>query len=62
MLDLEGVDSVADICLFGDEEQVVAELRRFAEIGATEFGAFPFGDAATQARTLEVLAENLEIN
>jgi F420-dependent oxidoreductase-like protein len=57
MLDIEGVDSVADICLFGDEEQVLAQLRRFAEIGATEFTAFPFGDAATQARTIEVLAE-----
>lgn len=56
MLDLEGVESPADICVFGDEEQVVAQLRRFADIGATEFTGFPFGDAATQARTLDVLA------
>ena len=56
MLDLDGVESPADICVFGDESRVVAQLRRFAEIGATEFTAFPFGDAETQARTLDVLA------
>jgi alkanesulfonate monooxygenase SsuD/methylene tetrahydromethanopterin reductase-like flavin-dependent oxidoreductase (luciferase family) len=56
MLDLDGVESPADICVFGDEEQVVSQLRRFADIGATEFTAFPFGDGATQARTLDVLA------
>jgi F420-dependent oxidoreductase-like protein len=56
MLDLEGVESPADICVFGDEEQVVSQLHRFADIGATEFTAFPFGDAATQARTLDLLA------
>jgi F420-dependent oxidoreductase-like protein len=56
MLELDGVESPADICVFGDEDRVVAQLRRFAEIGATEFTAFPFGDAETQARTLDVLA------
>lgn len=56
MLDLEGVDGVADICVFGDEQQVAAQLRRFADVGATEFSAFPVGDAATVARTIEVLA------
>jgi alkanesulfonate monooxygenase SsuD/methylene tetrahydromethanopterin reductase-like flavin-dependent oxidoreductase (luciferase family) len=61
MLDLDGVDNPADICLFGDEERVLAQLRRFADIGATEFTAFPFGDPATQARTVDFLAANLEI-
>jgi hypothetical protein len=56
MLDLDGVESPAGICVFGDEVHVVAQLRRFAEIGAAEFTAFPFGDAETQARTLDVLA------
>ncbi len=56
MLDREGVDNVADICVFGDEEAVLGHLRRVAAAGATEFGAFLVGDAATQARTLEVLA------
>jgi F420-dependent oxidoreductase-like protein len=55
VLDLDGVESPADICVFGDEAQVLAQLRRFADIGATEFTAFPFGDAETQARTLDVL-------
>jgi alkanesulfonate monooxygenase SsuD/methylene tetrahydromethanopterin reductase-like flavin-dependent oxidoreductase (luciferase family) len=60
VLDLEGVDSVGDICVFGDEDHVVAQLRRFADIGATEFTAFPVGDAATRARTIDVLA-NAEV-
>jgi F420-dependent oxidoreductase-like protein len=61
MMDLEGVDSIADMCVFGDEADVVAQLRRFADIGATEFTAIPLGDNATQARTVEVLAANREI-
>jgi F420-dependent oxidoreductase-like protein len=56
VLDVEGVDSVADICVLGDERQVAAQLRRFADVGATEFTALPVGDAATVARTIEVLA------
>jgi hypothetical protein len=35
---------------------VAAGLRRFADIGATEFTAFSIGDAATRSRTIEVLA------
>lgn len=56
MLDREGVDDVADICVFGDEETVLAQLRRYAAAGATEFGGFAIGNAQTQARTVEVLA------
>jgi F420-dependent oxidoreductase-like protein len=56
MLDLEGVDSIADICVFGDEETVAAQIRRFADIGATEFTALPVGDGPTVARTVEFLA------
>jgi F420-dependent oxidoreductase-like protein len=56
VLDVEGVDSVADICVFGDEQQVAAQLRRFADVGATEFAAHPVGDAAAVARTIDVLA------
>jgi F420-dependent oxidoreductase-like protein len=56
VLDLEGVDSVTDFCVFGDDEEVAAGLRRFADIGATEFTAFPTGDLATRSRTIEVLA------
>lgn len=56
MLDREGVDDVADICVFGDEVSVLAQLRRFAQAGATEFSGFAVGDPQTQARTAEVLA------
>jgi len=61
MMDLEGVDRIADMCVFGDEADVVAQLRRFADIGATEFTAIPLGDNATQARTVEMLAANREL-
>jgi len=56
MLDVDGLNSVADVCLVGDEAEVAAGLRRFAEVGATEFTAFPFGDNETQTRTIAVLA------
>ncbi len=56
VLDLDDARSPADISVFGDEEQVLSALRRFADIGVTEFTAFPFGDAATQARTTALLA------
>jgi F420-dependent oxidoreductase-like protein len=56
MLDREGVDDVADICVFGDEESVLAQLRRLAAAGATEFSGFAIGDTQTQTRTVEVLA------
>jgi hypothetical protein len=42
--------------VFGDEDDVAAQLRRFADIGATEFTGYPFGDAATRARPIDVLA------
>ncbi|HEX4559232.1 MAG TPA: hypothetical protein VH166_08610 [Mycobacterium sp.] len=56
VLDLDGVQSPADICLVGDEDNVAAQLQRFADVGATELTALPFGDAATQTRTSELLA------
>lgn len=56
VLDREGVDGVADVSIVGDEEQVAARLRQFADIGVTEFVASPFGDPATVTRTTELLA------
>lgn len=56
VLDAEGLGGVADVSVVGDEEQVVTRLRRFAEIGVTEFVALPFGDPATVTRTTELLA------
>jgi F420-dependent oxidoreductase-like protein len=55
VLDLEGVDSMVDLCIFGDEQAVIAGIRRFADAGATEFSALPVGDTATQTRTFELL-------
>jgi F420-dependent oxidoreductase-like protein len=46
---------VADVSLVGDEHEVVAWLRRFAEVGVTEFVASPVGDEATRARTIDLL-------
>jgi F420-dependent oxidoreductase-like protein len=56
VLDREGVDGVADVSIIGDEEQVAARLRQFADIGVTEFVPLPFGDTATVTRTTELLA------
>jgi F420-dependent oxidoreductase-like protein len=55
VLDREGVDGVADVSIIGDEEQVAARLRQFADIGVTEFVPLPFGDPATVTRTTELL-------
>lgn len=56
VLDAEGLGGVADVSVVGTEEQVVSQLRRFAEIGVTEFVALPYGDPATVTRTTELLA------
>jgi F420-dependent oxidoreductase-like protein len=55
ILEAEGVDTIADVCLIGDEEHVASRLRRFADIGATEFVASPHGDAATRSRTVALM-------
>lgn len=56
VLDREGVDNPADLAIVGDEGDVAAAIRRFAELGATEFVASVVGSPAERARTLEVLA------
>jgi F420-dependent oxidoreductase-like protein len=55
----EGAGGVADVSIIGSEAQVQARLRRFADIGVTEFVASPFGDATTRARTAKTLAAQL---
>jgi F420-dependent oxidoreductase-like protein len=57
MFDREGVNSPGDVSLVGDAEEVEVQLRRLAEVGVTEFVGTPLGDTASQARTLEFLAE-----
>lgn len=56
VLDAEGVSGVADVSIVGDEEHVVAQLRRFAEAGVTEFAAMPYGNPDTVKRTTALLA------
>jgi len=55
MFDLEGVNGGADVVVVGDEGRIEEELRRFAEAGATEFIAVPFGSDEQIKRTLRVL-------
>jgi F420-dependent oxidoreductase-like protein len=56
MFEREGVAGPGDVSLVGDETEIEAQLRRLAEVGVTEFVGTPLGDAASQARTLELLA------
>ncbi|MDN3359303.1 TIGR03564 family F420-dependent LLM class oxidoreductase [Actinomadura sp. DC4] len=55
LFDREGVDGPADVVVAGDERSVANELRRFADAGATEFAAVPFGPDEQVARTLAFL-------
>jgi len=57
VLDREGVDGPADLVIAGDEAHVAAAIRRFADVGSTEFLASTFGPPADRARTLALLAE-----
>ena len=59
MLDIEGVESPADIAVVGSEDEVTEQLAVVAEAGATELLAsiFPHGDdeEASVARTRALL-------
>jgi F420-dependent oxidoreductase-like protein len=57
MFDLEGAHGPADVIVAGNEKQVAAHLTRFAEAGATEFIAVPFGPPAQITRTLTLLGD-----
>ena len=43
VLDREGVATPGDVSVVGDEASVSAQLKRFADIGATDFVAIPCG-------------------
>lgn len=53
LLDTEGV---ADVSIVGNEEEVAAQLRRFAQAGVAEFAGFLYGGPDTVARTTTLLA------
>ncbi|KAA2251255.1 LLM class F420-dependent oxidoreductase [Solihabitans fulvus] len=58
LLDREGVARAAELAVIGDEETVAAELRRYADIGATEILAdVSITLPAERLRTLRLLAE-----
>jgi F420-dependent oxidoreductase-like protein len=50
-----GVGGVAEASIIGDEAEVLARVRDFADIGVTEFVAGPFGDPETRTRTMALL-------
>ena len=59
MLDLEGVEGPSEVALIGNEEEVVGQLRAYADAGATDFLAsvFPVGEDedASLARSMKLL-------
>ena len=59
MLDIEGVESPAEVAIIGDEAEVEAQLKALSSAGATDYLAsiFPVGDDAdgSVARTRELL-------
>jgi alkanesulfonate monooxygenase SsuD/methylene tetrahydromethanopterin reductase-like flavin-dependent oxidoreductase (luciferase family) len=56
MLDREGAPGPADVAIVGNAAEVAAEIRRFAEIGATDFCGAPFGSGKEISASIEVLA------
>ncbi|MGW1742940.1 TIGR03564 family F420-dependent LLM class oxidoreductase [Nocardia sp. NPDC001965] len=57
MLEREGVDTIADLIITGDEESVEYQLRRQVDVGVTEFVASLLGSAAERKRAIELLAQ-----
>jgi F420-dependent oxidoreductase-like protein len=57
MLDIEGAAGPADVAVVGDEDQVAAQLRNLADLGATDLSLPIFGSGEERQRTLVVLAD-----
>jgi F420-dependent oxidoreductase-like protein len=57
LLERQGSTGVVDTLVAGDEAAVEAEIRRFADAGATELVMFPVGRPEDQARTVALLAD-----
>jgi F420-dependent oxidoreductase-like protein len=56
VLDREGVDGPADVAIVGAEASVLRQLDAMRDAGVSDFVAAPFGTAAEQRRTLDVLS------
>ena len=57
VLDREGAAGPADVSVVGDGKSVTEQLRRLADIGATDFVAIPTGTDDDRRRTLDHLAD-----
>ena len=57
MLDREGVAGPADVAIVGTKDEVSAQVRRFADIGASDFAGAPFGSADEIKASVGALAE-----
>jgi F420-dependent oxidoreductase-like protein len=57
MLEREDAAGPADVAVVGDEETVAQQLAAFADAGATELMAAPYGSSEDQARTFDLIAE-----
>jgi 5,10-methylenetetrahydromethanopterin reductase len=55
MLDREAAAGPADIAVVGNEQDVTAQIRRFAEVGATEFSGAVYGTPDEVARSRALL-------
>jgi F420-dependent oxidoreductase-like protein len=56
MLDREGAAGPADVAIVGTKDEVSAQVRRFADIGATDFVGAPFGTDDEIKASVGVLA------
>ncbi len=56
VLDRDGYERASDSAIVGDEETVRRQVKSLEDAGATELLVMPFGSAAEQARTRELLA------
>lgn len=56
-LDREGAAGPQDVAIVGTETRVTQALTRLRDAGVTEFMAAPYGTAAEQRRTIELLAD-----
>jgi F420-dependent oxidoreductase-like protein len=57
MLDREGAAGPADVAIVGSAAEVTAQVRRLADIGATDLCAAPFGSSDEIRASVDTLAE-----
>jgi len=56
MLDREGAGGPADVAIVGTADEVAGEVRRLADLGATDFCGAPFGTADEIRASIDTLA------